>query len=185
MAAVERLTLNGEGGRRRGRASFPTSLSPMQKSILQIPGFSAEQNACATLAALDVDLEEIGRELHFRQQRKRARVEREMALAAKARGTTRIIRGIDGVGGQMDLHIHPESFHYWGQRLGYDCWDDKQFVAEYKRDNPASRPLVRNDRTTILVERRYRARKGLPQPDAMMSQKKFMRVRGRRGRWAA
>lgn len=35
--------------------------------------------------------------------------------------------------------IPPTSYHYWGQRLGYECWEDEQFVREYWRDNEACR----------------------------------------------
>jgi hypothetical protein len=24
----------------------------------------------------------------------------------------------------------------WGIRLGYECWEDKQFLKEFLRDNP-------------------------------------------------
>lgn len=153
--------------------------------ILQIPGLTKEQNALATLQALDVDVEAVGRELHYRQQRKRRQMEREMALAAKARGATRIIRGPDGSGGQMDIHIHPESFHYWGQRLGYECWDDPTFLAEYKRDNPASRPNVINDRLTVTVARALQGRGVKVKATAFVRAAPAGGIRGRRGRWAA
>ena len=41
-----------------------------------------------------------------------------------------------------EMNAHPTaaipiaSWHYWGQRLGYQCWDDPEFVREFKRDNP-------------------------------------------------
>ena len=48
-------------------------------------------------------------------------------------------RAIDGLG-QPKLAIHPLSFHYWGQRFGtYDCWNDKQFLHEFWRDNESAR----------------------------------------------
>ena len=34
----------------------------------------------------------------------------------------------DGLG-QMTLSIHPDAYHFWGQRLGYECWADKRFPA--------------------------------------------------------
>jgi hypothetical protein len=42
---------------------------------------------------------------------------------------------IEGVG-QMVARIPPYAFHYWGQRLGYECWEDDQFMKEFMRDNP-------------------------------------------------
>lgn len=41
---------------------------------------------------------------------------------------------INGVG-RLVARIPPDSFHYWGQRLGYDCWKDKTFIKEFLRDN--------------------------------------------------
>lgn len=135
------------------------------RKLLNISGLTAAQNALATVEALDVDVDTIRRELNERLQRKRRRIEAQMARAAKARGTTRLLRSRSGDGGMVDLHVHPDSFHYWGQRLGYECWDDPQFVAEYKRDNPASRPQTRSGRLTMTMP-------AMP------------RIRGRRGRWA-
>lgn len=49
----------------------------------------------------------------------------------------------DGIsGGEVTMTIDPESYHYWGQRLGYACWSDAQFCREYLRDNEYAR--VRN-----------------------------------------
>ena len=47
-------------------------------------------------------------------------------------------RSIDGLG-RVRMNISPVSFHYWGRRLGYQCWKDKQFLAEFERDNPEVR----------------------------------------------
>jgi hypothetical protein len=42
---------------------------------------------------------------------------------------------IDGMG-KLIAQIPADAYHYWGQRLSYDCWKDKQFVQEFMRDNP-------------------------------------------------
>jgi hypothetical protein len=55
---------------------------------------------------------------------------------------------IDGVG-QMVARIPPSSYHYWGKRLGYDCWQDDQFLKEFLRDNPEV--AVRNYAKKTLV----------------------------------
>lgn len=47
-------------------------------------------------------------------------------------------RSIDGLGAPI-AEINPTAFHYWGLRLGYKCWHDKQFMREFLRDNPAAR----------------------------------------------
>ena len=46
--------------------------------------------------------------------------------------------------------IAGEAYHYWGQRLGYDCWNDKAFVEEFLRDNPESKVNAKMSKTTIL-----------------------------------
>ena len=37
---------------------------------------------------------------------------------------------------RLTMRVDEDSYHYWGQRLGYECWKDPQFIREYKRDNP-------------------------------------------------
>ena len=44
----------------------------------------------------------------------------------------------DGLG-EMRGSIPAGAYHYWGNRLGYECWGDKQFMNEYLRDNPEAR----------------------------------------------
>jgi len=60
--------------------------------------------------------------------------------AAKTIGSSREndYKAIEGVG-RLRLRIDPYTYHYFGQRLGYDCWKDKQFLNEFERDNPSSR----------------------------------------------
>jgi len=45
------------------------------------------------------------------------------------------MRSIEGIG-QLRMSVPADAYHYWGQRLGYDCWSDKQFLSEFERDNP-------------------------------------------------
>jgi len=47
-------------------------------------------------------------------------------------------RSMEGLG-RMKMSIPPLSYHYWGRRLGYQCWSDKQFLREFERDNPSVR----------------------------------------------
>lgn len=42
---------------------------------------------------------------------------------------------IEGIGRKV-ASIPGVAYHYWGQRLGYECWEDKQFIKEFLRDNP-------------------------------------------------
>jgi len=49
--------------------------------------------------------------------------------------SNREAKSLNGVG-RLRMTVDPASFHYWGLRLGYDCWKDRQFLDEYERDNP-------------------------------------------------
>ena len=42
---------------------------------------------------------------------------------------------IEGVG-RLKAQIPVQAWHYWGQRLGYECWEDNAFLNEFLRDNP-------------------------------------------------
>lgn len=57
-------------------------------------------------------------------------------IAADTRSVDR--KSIDGVG-RLRMRIDETLFHYWGQRLGYACWKDNQFLKEIERDNPETR----------------------------------------------
>jgi hypothetical protein len=76
------------------------------------------------------------------------------ALAAEMRASRLDERrSIDGLGAPI-LEITPTAFHYWGQRFGtYECWRDKQFLREFKRDNPEAR--IRAHGTKIQVASRW------------------------------
>jgi hypothetical protein len=57
-------------------------------------------------------------------------------------------KSIEGVG-ELKARIPLSSVHYWGQRLGYDCWNDETFVKEFIRDNPEVAVNNRVKRTTV------------------------------------
>lgn len=92
----------------------------------------------------------------------RKEVERELRLgwnqqAIKAKsdakqtaiyGHSNAARSIEGVG-QLRARIPVSAFHYWGHRLGYECWEDKQFVNEFCRDNPEVAVRNRMKRTMV------------------------------------
>ena len=63
-------------------------------------------------------------------------------------------RAIEGVG-RLRMRIDPSSFHYWGQRLGYSCWDDEQFKTEYERDNPASKVICGGTKTMVGSRKKF------------------------------
>lgn len=92
----------------------------------------------------------------------RKRVERELIngwnverVAAKKEALqighyerARETNAIDGVG-TLVARIPGAAYHYWGQRLGYECWQDKQFMDEFLRDNPET--AVRNYAKKTMV----------------------------------
>lgn len=57
-------------------------------------------------------------------------------------------RAVEGLG-TLKARIDASAVHYWGQRLGYDCWQEKQFLNEFLRDNPQSK--VKSFGTKIQV----------------------------------
>lgn len=59
-------------------------------------------------------------------------------------------RHVDGLG-QLSARIPVDSYHYWGQRLGYACWKDDDFVKGFFRDNPECRVNSKAENTTLLV----------------------------------
>ena len=60
-------------------------------------------------------------------------------------------RATDGLG-RVRMAIATDAFHYWGRRLGYACWSDKQFLREFERDNPN----VRVKSTGTRIQSGYR-----------------------------
>lgn len=147
---------------------------------------AAEADTERTLALLGVTREQILAELQYRQRKKHALAIRRMAAAQRAAGERRAIKGADN-GGYCEMMIDPISYHYWGQRLGYECWEDKQFRREYLRDNPASRVKTTSSATmtvagvAYLERKRTRAAAAAPIPAAT----NVARTLARRGRWAA
>lgn len=60
----------------------------------------------------------------------------------------RDVKSVEGLGG-LEARIDTAAFHYWGQRLGYECWTDKQFKKEFLRDNPQSRVRSRGTKLQL------------------------------------
>lgn len=110
------------------------------------------QGLAASLMDWDADLAaEVLAEFQRGWQR-----EHVMAAARQTRiaeATQRIERAaVDGIG-EMTMRVDPHAYHYWGQRLGYECWKDKAFRDEFKRDNPEVRVKTRPRATTIIKSR--------------------------------
>ena len=61
---------------------------------------------------------------------------------------------IDGVGVHR-LRVDPTSYHYWGQRLGYECWGNEQFIKEYGRDNPSATVICKPEKPKYGYTKKY------------------------------
>lgn len=59
--------------------------------------------------------------------------------------------------GRMRMRVSQEAFDYWGQRLGYECWNDREFLREFERDNPECRVKSAARSTTLRVQGRREA----------------------------
>lgn len=44
-------------------------------------------------------------------------------------------RSVEGLG-RVRMEVPTHVYHYWGRRLGYQCWKSKEFLREMERDNP-------------------------------------------------
>ena len=85
-----------------------------------------------------LDLEQAGvrpiLESLFKRQRNQAKIEAKIL----GKQNERKLRSINGVGSKIAT-IPGDSFHFWGKKLGYDCWNDKGFMDEFLKDNPELR----------------------------------------------
>lgn len=86
--------------------------------------------------------------------RKGLKAETVLALAQQekiAEATDRIeFAAIDGIG-ECTMRLDPTLYHYWGKRLGYQCWQDKAFKKEIHRDNESVRVRRRRHSSTFAM----------------------------------
>ena len=73
-----------------------------------------------------------------------SRVTQSSGIASQAK-----IEANHSVLGEQKARIEPTSYHYWGKRLGYECWNDRKFMKEYLRDNPESRVKSKSGKTQV------------------------------------
>jgi hypothetical protein len=66
----------------------------------------------------------------------------------QARAHAGTAKSLDGLG-RLRMVITADAYHYWGRRLGYECWRDKAFLREYERDNAAVRVKSRGTRIQV------------------------------------
>jgi len=81
--------------------------------------------------------------------------ERRKVLIQKARiaqaNRTVTDRAIGRSGLRPTLDVPDLDYYYWGLRLGFECWDDPEFLAEYARDNPEFVPVLEKKTNSIIV----------------------------------
>lgn len=132
----------------------------MAQPIIMDSEAAAEADTERTLALLGVTRQQVLDELAYRQRKKHAFAIRRMAAAQRAGGERRMMRDARGTSaGYCEMMIDPISYHYWGQRLGYECWEDRQFRREYLRDNPAARVKTTSSPTLSLAGAAFLKRK--------------------------
>lgn len=116
------------------------------------PALDEDVDLDTACALLRVSVDDVIAEFERRQALKVAQMKTEMVLAQRAGGVRRIVRDAEHGDAHVGHMVHPVSYHYWGQRLGYECWDDPQFVREYLRDNPEARVKTTTGRTVVTVD---------------------------------
>ena len=65
--------------------------------------------------------------------------------------------------GQLNMQVDAFAFHWWGQQLGYECWDDDEFLREFYRDNPECRVKYKPRTASIIVPGMHE-----PRPDVQL-----------------
>lgn len=73
-------------------------------------------------------------EAEFRRGWQMNRINAEIESKQAAKYTKMRHKSIEGLG-QKVASIPGNAYHFWGHKLGYQCWDDKGFIKEFLRDN--------------------------------------------------
>lgn len=107
----------------------------------------SEQMAHQLLASFGVTEADLRAELERRVLVAKYRALRHQRLVAGAWG--RVVRK-DGMTACLRRRVPAESYHFWGVRLGYECWRDAGFLREFDRDNPGCVVKVDWDKTTVV-----------------------------------
>jgi hypothetical protein len=107
------------------------------KDLAAARGEEFVRDFCATL----LDEYRAEREVAFSHQKK---------VAAEVEAATNQLENtwVDGLG-ECHLRVDTTAYWYWAMREGREIWNDKQFVAEFKRDNPDVRVHSRSRKTMV------------------------------------
>jgi hypothetical protein len=58
--------------------------------------------------------------------------------------------------GRLRMRIHPDVFHFWGTKLGYECWQDKDFLGWMeKRFGNLVAVKSKSRKPTVPVTKKY------------------------------
>lgn len=102
--------------------------------VVRQPG---ETGAFFTMITIPTDLvPQLEQELRKGWQKNR--IEAEVQAKQSEKLNKQRHKSIEGLG-QLTARIPPTAYHFWGQKLGYECWNDKAFMDEFLRDNPECR----------------------------------------------
>lgn len=77
-------------------------------------------------------------EAELRKGWQRNQIEAAVEARKIAKENKKRHKSVDGLG-QLIARIPVDAVHFWGQKLGYGCWNDKAFMDEFLRDNPELR----------------------------------------------
>jgi len=102
--------------------------------LAKVHGWKFVRDFCRTLT----DEHRAEEEMAFSQQRKIA--------AANDAIDAAYFEGL----GECHMRLDPEVFFHWIRKEGKDCWNDKQFLKEFKRDNPEVRVTGRSRKTSVV-----------------------------------
>jgi predicted dithiol-disulfide oxidoreductase (DUF899 family) len=107
------------------------------KDLAAARGEEFVRDFCATLA----DEQRAEQEVVFARQKK---------VAAEIEAATNRLENtwVDGLG-ECHLRVDTTAYWYWVMREGREIWNDKTFLAEFKRDNPEVRVKSRSRKTMV------------------------------------
>jgi hypothetical protein len=102
--------------------------------LARVHGEGFVRDFCKTL----IDEQRAEEEMAFSQQQQIAAASQRLDAAY-----------FDGLG-ELHMRVDPDVFFHWVRKEGKDCWNDKQFLHEFKRDNPDVRVSNRSRKTFVV-----------------------------------
>lgn len=100
----------------------------------RVGGMINAETADAMCSAFGLSEKDLMEALLRRQEAAFRKAVKEQALAAKAGGERLRMRH-----GEVTMSVHPFFYHWWGRRMGYECWDDAGFVRWWLNHHPECR----------------------------------------------